>query len=395
VDSYLIHKNLTYLREKREGMLGKKKPTQFHALAYPDSAQVKKLDVKVKPSNIQSYLSKKDRASNLYLFYDNIRLAHTQDTARRNTTWVELYILAVHRGFYQVPVKARATAKGTSAAKAIAAFKADSRDILKRILIGSNDEHVFKPAKHTRGILQGLAIEGQYPAISGAIYMDQDEQCIIQKAIIHLSRKVLKITVDKFIQGNYNLMPTPLKYNGRHEWASTIPVDNKDLPCLQEGLAATDLTQASFLICPNDVCSKVMYSTHKGFDASNVDTTLKCIHCKKNYPNGRWECKCRTPWPTCPHHANGVPPKAPIAPKRRAKKNRDSAMPSAGQRPKTHRQLVAQDLAIADNRRSKRPATSTVVDDNVQTSDLVKRIKFGPTIAARFCRPSSSGSRTG
>jgi len=401
VDGYLIHRNLTYLRSKRDNLIGKKKPSSYNALSYPAKEQVNKADIRVKTSHISRYLMAKPWAKGLYQFYDNMELSNAQDAVVRHTTWVELYVLAVHRGCYLTPLKPRPTAKGTSAAKAIAKFKADSRDILKRMLIGSNDEHAFKPAKHTRGILQGLAITGQCPAVSRAVFMDEQEQLVVQKAIVHLSRKVLKVTVDKFVQGRYSLMPIILKYNGKHDWAPSIPISDHPIAECDVTLLNSPAIQSSFLKCPNENCCKVMHSTHKGFDKANIDITLKCMHCKHNFPNGRWKCNCACPWLTCETHAATVSTKQPSGTKRKGRDVKGKSdvkgqsVPKAGQSPKMHRQLVAQDLITACSRRSKRPATNALVEETVQTADLVKRIKFGPTIAARFCRSSGSSSRIG
>jgi len=397
VDGYLIHKNLTYLRTKRDSLIGRKKPDNYSPLAYPSKEQVRKIETKVGTAHISKYIATKPKANKLYQFYSSLEITNDQDTVVRNTTWVELYILAVNRGYYQAPTKPRPTAKGISASKTIGQFKADSRDLLKRMLIGSVDEHAFKPAKHTRGILQGLAINGQYPAISRAVFMDELEQAVAQKAIVHLSRKVLKVTVEKFVQGKYGLMPLVMKLNGKHDWAPSIPVVlhmRRDAHSLPLSSAAT---QGIFLTCPNDKCRKVMHSTHKGFDKANIDLTLKCMHCKMNFPNGKWRCPCCIPWIACGDHDATVIVKTTTTAHRKRKEIDKGAptVPKASQRPKTHRQLVAQDLSTACSRRSKRPATSTLVEDSVQTSDLVKRIKFGPTIAARFCRSCGSDSRIG
>ena len=94
---------------------------------------------------------------------------------------------------------------------------------------------------------------GQTPAINAAVYLSPDEQTVVAKKVVALSRRITGKNIDGFISGRNQLACTQLRYNGNCVWAYHISIStvrdlsHRESPPKDDGIARRDTT---FYACP-------------------------------------------------------------------------------------------------------------------------------------------------
>ena len=247
------------------------------------------------------------------------------------TTWLELYVLyRMTGGQRPIPAPECKAKTGGSMAMQIRRFQTDFRAVACRVLQGTPQAEMLKPAPPLEKPLVGLAVEGYLSMIKCRVVLLPETKQRLEDHVLRLVHNLSAKKAEQFRSGTGLKRMRTVDLRGRTAWEDVIATEEKHmLPPMAVPHRATGPTAASppfRLSCPK--CGADVKSTRSAFSSRvrDLGRRVRCRACACTSESRRWKCPCDRHWHLCPDHSRPLPLAPPSAgPSRAARRGAGSA----------------------------------------------------------------------
>ena len=308
IESYMIHRELLRIHEAKLAKLQAQaeKCTVYKPLVYASSASTSTFHFTSSIHCYQSALIKQPWLIGVENFLRTLMVEPCGEGIR-GITWIELYIHYRQTGFRKpIPNSEHVALARATFDKQLRAFTNAVRYVVARILLGSEECAWFKPSIATVNPLEGIALQGRFPALSFNVHLDSAHASNLAATLLKFGRNISKSRINDFIDFGGKLKYVKCVRKGKAAWDDSITVVSTPSSNIRtdEGQSQPPLDsstrEAAFYKCPH--CTHVEQSSAINFPYSDLDKRVKCSICKRHSASKDWTCQCSKLWHQCKAH---------------------------------------------------------------------------------------------